>query len=152
MKSQSNFYSKNFGWSPHIVGHYKLTIDDKLSVVRVTAQGEFDLGLCMRMVNNARNIAIPLRRPILYDLRKITTSVCEADLYELIHTLPELEKSSKAGFGAAVLVGGTIPAKLRSYYEDEVASIGVKVRAFTKKMDALDWLKSETFSNKTQEQ
>jgi len=123
------------------MGHYQVNPDDEHNIVRIVANGEFDLTLSKNMVTNARTMATALKRPLLYDLRNIRTSVSEADLYELIHTLPALENSEASKYCAAVLVGGSIPSKLRKFYEYEASNINIKVRGFQKTSLALDWLR-----------
>ena len=123
------------------MGHYQINPDDESHIVRVVAGGEFDLALSKNMVTNARAMATRLKRPLLYDLREISTSVSEADLYELIHTLPVLGTNEASKYCAAVVIGGSIPSKLRKFYEHEARNINITVRGFQKASIALDWLR-----------
>jgi len=125
------------------MGHYQINPDDDLDIVRVIADGEFDITSTKNMVADARVLATGLKRPLLYDLRNISTSVNEADLYELIHTLPALKDSEASKYCAAVLLGGSIPSKLRSFYEHEASNINIRVRGFQKANMALDWLRGQ---------
>jgi len=125
------------------MGHYQVNPDDALGIVRVVAEGEFDITLAKNMVTNARTMANRMKRSLLYDLRNISTSVSEADLYELIHTLPALENRDAGNYRAAVVLGGAIPSKLRKFYEYEAGHKNIKVRAFQKASLALDWLREQ---------
>jgi hypothetical protein len=125
------------------MGHYEINPDDAYGIVRVVAEGEFDIALAKNMVSNARAMAARLKRPLLYDLRNISTSVSEADLYELIHTLPAFENREAGNYRAAVVLGGAIPSKLRKFYEYEASNKNIKVRGFQNSSLALDWLRGQ---------
>lgn len=128
------------------MGQYHIDQDDQHGIVRIVAEGDFDITLAKNMVSNARAMAVRLKRPLLYDLRDIRTSVSEADLYELIHTLPAFDNQEAGNYRAAVLVGGTIPSKLRRFYEYEASNINIKVRGFHDASAALGWLGEKSAS------
>jgi len=129
------------------MGHFQIIPDSKHNIVRVVADGDFDSDMSRKMVANARAVAIQLKRCLLYDLRNVQTSVCEADLYGLLHSLPPLKKNEARSFCAAVLVGGSIPSKLQKFYEHEAGNIDLRVRTFRKAKSALEWLSDQPRMN-----
>lgn len=123
---------------------YKLCNDSANNLVTVVASGEFDITAAEHLLQLTYKQAAPLGRNIIFDLRDITTSISESDLYKLAHTHPTLTNHTQSVGRAAVIPGPAIPQCLVDFYLAEVAALSIPVKAFRNPESARHWILPET--------
>jgi hypothetical protein len=123
-------------------GEYAITLDTEKEIVTVIARGKLDKNLGEEIITNARTEANKHRYQILYDVTQAKVEVSFIDWFFLPRTLPVLQNSEIRIIKAAVLIPPGDQEGSYRFYETVTHNIGMNLRIFFKKKEAIKWLMS----------
>jgi hypothetical protein len=123
-------------------GEYAITLDTEKEIITVVARGKLDKKLGEEIISNARKAASEHRYQILYDVTQAKVDVSLIDWFFLPRTLPVLQNSETRIIKAAVLIPPGDQESAYRFYETVTHNIGMNLRIFFKKEEAIKWLMS----------
>ena len=123
-------------------GHYTLTLDHERGLVHVVAQGEFDFKLGGELITDARTLAAEHQYNIFCDVRESRAKVNLADWYYLPRRLFVYNDWKTRTTNTAILVRTGRQENAYRFFETVASNLGLQIKIFLAKEEALDWLDS----------
>jgi hypothetical protein len=124
-------------------GHYTIKLNHEQGLVHVIARGEFDRDLGDEMITKSRKKAANYHYNILCDVRQSTAKVAFSDWFLLPRRLAVYRNVKTRYIKTAILVARGKQEKVFRFFETITRSLGMNIRIFLQKEDALEWLLSE---------
>ncbi len=122
------------------MAEHELSLDDERKLVRATVHGELSKSQGLKLVAEARTLAVKVGYGILWDVTHANLQVRLADFYFLPRELDELQKSPTRNVKVALLVSPEAFEEYR-FYEDVADNVGLIVKVFRDEDEAVTWMK-----------
>ena len=123
-------------------GQYTITLDTEQGLVRVHAQGEFDLKSGDELITDARKNAAEHQYNILCDVRESRAVVSFGDWYFLPRRLAAYRNRKTRTVRTAIVVTAGRQERVYRFFENVTSNLGLNIRIFLREEDALEWLGS----------
>ena len=123
-------------------GQYTITLDTEQGLVRVHAQGEFDLKSGDELITDARKNAAEHQYNILCDVRESRAVVSFGDWYFLPRRLAAYRNRETRIVRTAIVVTAGRQETVYRFFENVTRNLGLNIRIFLREEDALEWLGS----------
>ena len=124
-------------------GQYRITLDHERDLVRVRAQGEFDINLGMELITDARENAAEHQYHIVCDVRESRAKVHLADWFFLPRRLAVYRNMKTRGIKAAIVVNPGKQENVYRFFETVASNMGLWIKIFLHEEDALEWLERQ---------
>ena len=121
-------------------GQYTIKLDQERGLVRVHAQGEFDLKSGNELITTARKKAAEHQYHILCDVRESRAVVSLGDWYFLPRRLAAYKNEKTRTVRTAIVVAAGRQERVYRFFENVTSNLGLKIRIFLHEEDALEWL------------
>jgi hypothetical protein len=124
--------------------HYTITLDHERRLVRVTAQGEFEIKTGNELITKSMNIAAEHQYNILCDVRASRAKADLGDWFFLPRRLGVYKDLRTRSTRSALLVSPGRQENAYRFFETVAINVGLKIKIFLEEEEALEWLEEQS--------